>query len=164
MNSKNDNSKSIGESIEDLRSSRESLVHAHEAFYQDSRQFQHETLKTLTQFAGEIQNLKDRLTEVIKVVYGTDNPHALQLQSQIFKRDLIYLAAEIEELKQQIEAHARYHSASNETKSDRGWQLKLAIYTMVLGLAGAAIAGLAPLAQKFFNPTLQADENPWFQD
>lgn len=154
----------IEDRIEHLKNSRESLLQAHEAFYYDSKQFQHETLKALTQFASEIQNLKDRLTEVVKVVHGTDNPDALHLRSQIFKRDLAYLEGEIEELKKQVEAHARFHSEDFSNRSDRSWQVRLAVITMILGLLGAAIAGLTPLVQKAITPIPAADENPWFKD
>ncbi len=153
--------------IENLRHARESLINT-ETFYRDTREFQTETLKTLTQLAMEAQSLRERLLEVVRLVQGADNPDALHLQFHLFKGRFQALEADIKSIKSQIESHDDYHTQMHSTRDERGWQTKSIVITAVVGVFATVI--LIPLLQLWFpfptklpntEPGSNEEPNPW---
>lgn len=139
---------SIDATIDSLEQSQKALSGVQHAFLQDSRRFQAETLKALTQLAVEAQGFRDRLNEVSKVVFGSDNPEALHVQFQLLRRQLQYMEEEIKEIRGFIEAHNQHHSKLVSTADERGWQLRSIIVSALVGAIATAI--VIPLFQNWF--------------
>lgn len=155
----------VSESIEALWTARESLAQRQLDFYQDSKQFQIETLKAITTLSSDVQLNKERIAELSKIVFGTDNPESLHLQFHLSKRQIQQQQQELQTLKEDFTQFvARYkteQAETAETREERKWQIWLAVITVVLTLAGTAIATLNPFSN---SPTPTQQDNPWFQD
>lgn len=94
---------------------------------------------SLLQLTIEVQNLKERITEVTRIVQGSDNPEALHIQFQLFKRSIQSLELDIQEIRKEL-----------STKDERGWQVKHTLIATAISIIFTGI--VTPLFQKLPNP------------
>ncbi len=94
---------------------------------------------SLLQLTIEVQNLRERVIEVTRIVQGSDNPEALHIQFQLLKRNIQSLEIDIEEIRKEL-----------SNKDERGWQIK---HTLIAAFVSIIFTGLlTPLFQKLPNP------------